>query len=53
MLPKSRKLISNAFDGLSFIDKNNPAKIKDMEFRIYMNEKWFYMTRKCGRYLLV
>ena len=37
---------------LSFVDKNNTSKFKNMEDLIHINEKWFYLT-KDGQHFII
>ena len=38
---------------LSFIDKNNTSKFKNMEDLIHIDEKWFYLTKDGQRFIIV
>ena len=37
---------------LSFIDKNNTSKFKNMEDLIHIDEKWFYLTKDGQRFII-
>ena len=37
---------------LSFVDKNNTSKLKNMEDLIHIDEKWFYLT-KDGQHFII
>ena len=37
---------------LSFIDKNNTSKFKNMEDLIHINEKWFYLMKDGQRFII-
>ena len=37
---------------LSFIDKNNTSKFKNMEDLIHIDEKWFYLTKDRQRFIM-
>ena len=38
---------------LSFVDKNNTSKFKNMEDLIHINEKWFYLMKDGQRFIIV
>ena len=38
---------------LSFVDKNNTSKFKNMEDLIHIDEKWFYITKDGQRFIIV
>ena len=37
---------------LSFVDKNNTSKFKNMEDLIHIDEKWFYLTKDGQRFII-
>ena len=37
---------------LSFVDKNNPSKVENMEDLIHVDEKWFYLTKDGQRFII-
>ena len=38
---------------LSFVDPTDPAKFQYMRVRVHLDEKWFFLTKKKERYLLL
>ena len=38
---------------LHFVDPADPTKYQDMRDRVYLDEKWLFLTQEKERYLLV